>query len=59
MRLDKSGYLALVRTFGPFLQRPARMQERALRVLGALVDEFGGTVVLDPRTTVVLGRCSS
>jgi len=56
LRLDKSTYLALVQTFGPFLQRSPHQQERGLNALGALLDDFGGTVVLDLRTTLVLAR---
>ncbi|MFF5218612.1 class I SAM-dependent methyltransferase [Micromonospora sp. NPDC000442] len=54
--LAKERYLALVRTFGPFLTRSPEQQQRGLTVLGRLVDEFGGTVTLDLRTTLVLGR---
>ncbi|GIJ12917.1 class I SAM-dependent methyltransferase [Micromonospora andamanensis] len=54
--LDRQRYLDLVRTFGPFLTRPPEQQQRGLAALGRLVDEFGGTVTLDLRTTLVLGR---
>jgi trans-aconitate methyltransferase len=54
--LTKDQYLALVRTFGPYLSRPAEQQRLGLAVLDRLVDDFGGTVVLDLRTTLVLGR---
>ncbi|MBY8875933.1 methyltransferase domain-containing protein [Micromonospora sp. PLK6-60] len=56
LRLDKERYLALVRTFGPFLARSPEQQQRGLTALGRLVDDFGGGVVLDLRTTLVLGR---
>ncbi|MEV2237981.1 class I SAM-dependent methyltransferase [Micromonospora sp. NPDC049891] len=56
LALDKERYLDLVRTFGPFLTRSPEQQQRALTALGRLVDEFGGTVTLDLRTTLVLGR---
>jgi hypothetical protein len=46
----------LVRTFGPYLSRPSETQQRGLIALGRLVDDFGGTVVLDLRTTLVLGE---
>jgi hypothetical protein len=46
----------LVRTFGPFLTRPPTLQCRGLQILGQLVDDFGGTVTLDLRTTLTLGR---
>jgi hypothetical protein len=54
--LDKDQYLALVRSFGPYLSRPAEQQRLGLTVLGRLIDDFGGNVVLDLRTTLVLGR---
>lgn len=53
--LGRAKYLGLVQTFGPFLTRPAELQRRALTVLGQLVDDFGGTVVMDLKTTLVLG----
>ncbi|MBO3743844.1 class I SAM-dependent methyltransferase [Actinoplanes flavus] len=52
--LAKSDYLALVRTFGPFLRHSPEVQRQGLAALGRLVDGFGGTVVLDLRTTLVL-----
>lgn len=55
--LSRDQYLALVSTFGPFLARPPQMRRRGLEVLGRLVDDdFGGTVVLDLRTTLTLAR---
>ncbi|GIJ24897.1 hypothetical protein Vqi01_00590 [Micromonospora qiuiae] len=54
--LDKQRYLALIRTFGPYLTRPPEQQQHGLAALSRLVDDFGGTVVLDLRTTLVLGR---
>jgi trans-aconitate methyltransferase len=54
--LSRDQYLTLVRTFGPFLTRPPELRRRGLEILGALVDDFGGTVVLDLRTTLTLGR---
>ncbi|WDZ83842.1 class I SAM-dependent methyltransferase [Micromonospora cathayae] len=56
LRLDKERYLGLIRTFGPYLARPPAQQQRAIASLGRVVDDFGGTVVLDLRTTLVLGR---
>ncbi|MFY1689680.1 class I SAM-dependent methyltransferase [Plantactinospora sp. WMMB782] len=56
LRLDKERYLGLIRTFGPYLSRPPEQQRRGLTALGRLVDDFGGSVVLDLRTTLVLGR---
>ncbi|WP_326557378.1 class I SAM-dependent methyltransferase [Micromonospora sp. NBC_01796] len=54
--LDKERYLGLLRTFGPYLSRSPEQQQRGLTALGKLVDDFGGIVVLDLRTTLVLGR---
>jgi trans-aconitate methyltransferase len=54
--LDKQQYQALVRTFGPYLSRPAEQQQLWLTALDRLIDDFGGTVVLDLRTTLVLAR---
>jgi hypothetical protein len=54
--LSRDQFLALVRTFGPFLTRPPTLQRRGLQILGQLVDDFGGTVTLDLRTTLTLGR---
>ena len=53
--LTRDEYLALVRTFGPFLTRPPELQRRGLDALGRLVDYFGGTVVIDLKTTLTLG----
>ncbi len=54
--LNREQYLALVRTFGPYLSRPPEQRERGLTALGRLIDDFGGTVTLDLRTTLVLAR---
>ena len=54
--LTRDQYLALVSTFGPFLTRPPELQRRGLDALGRLVDDFGGTVVFDLRTTLTLAR---
>ncbi|MEU4621334.1 class I SAM-dependent methyltransferase [Actinoplanes sp. NPDC023801] len=54
--LNREEYLALVRTFGPFLSRTPEQQRAALTALGRLVDDLGGTIVLDLRTTLVLAR---
>ncbi|NES15971.1 MULTISPECIES: trans-aconitate 2-methyltransferase [Micromonospora] len=54
--LDTAAYLRLVSTFSPQLRRPPELRERVLAALGAAVDGFGGTVVLDLRTTLVLAR---
>ena len=55
LSLARDEYLALVRTFGPFLTRPPELQHRGLDALGRLVDYFGGTVVIDLTTTLTLG----
>ena len=52
--LSRDQYLALVRTFGPFLTRPPELQRRGLDALGRLIDYFGGTVVIDLKTTLTL-----
>ncbi len=57
--LDKERYLALMRTFGPYLSRTPEQQRRGIAALDRLVDDFGGTVVLDLRTTLVLGRADA
>ncbi|WP_157739870.1 class I SAM-dependent methyltransferase [Micromonospora narathiwatensis] len=54
--LDTAAYQRLVRTFSPQLRRPPELRERVLAAVGAAVDGFGGTVVLDLRTTLVLAR---
>ncbi|MFU8854733.1 class I SAM-dependent methyltransferase [Micromonospora sp. SL1-18] len=54
--LDTAAYQRLVSTFSPQLRRPPELRERVLAAVGAAVDGFGGTVVLDLRTTLVLAR---
>ncbi|MCM0678149.1 methyltransferase domain-containing protein [Micromonospora phytophila] len=54
--LTTERYLQLVRTFGPYRTRPPHQQARASDTLRALVDGFGGTIVLRLRTTLVLAR---
>lgn len=54
--LDTAAYQALVSTFSSQLKRPPELRERVLSAVGATVDGFGGTVVLDLRTTLVLAR---
>ncbi|MCW3820318.1 methyltransferase domain-containing protein [Micromonospora sp. DR5-3] len=53
---DTAAYLRLVSTFSPQLKRPPELRERVLAAVGAAVDGFGGTVVMDLRTTLVLAR---
>ncbi|MEO3748612.1 hypothetical protein [Plantactinospora sp. B5E13] len=40
----------------PYLPRPPAQQQRVITSLGRLVDDFGGTVAVDPRTTLAPGR---
>ncbi|GAB3389928.1 class I SAM-dependent methyltransferase [Micromonospora halotolerans] len=54
--LDTAAYLRLVATFSPQLRRPPALRERVLAALVATIDGFGGSVVLDLRTTLVLAR---
>jgi hypothetical protein len=54
--LSTEQYLRLVQTFSPFRQRTPDLQARGLAVLRSTVDGFGGTVVLDLRTTLALAR---
>ncbi len=54
--LSAAAYQALVSTFSPQQKRPPELRERVLAAVGAAVDGFGGTVVLDLRTTLVLAR---
>jgi SAM-dependent methyltransferase len=54
--LGRDQYLALVRTFGPFLARTPELQRRGLEELGRLVDGFGGVIVLNLLTTLVMAR---
>lgn len=54
--LDRTGYLNLMATFGPHLRRTPEARRQVEEALGRLVDDCGGTVVLDLRTTLVLGR---
>ncbi|MDG4801270.1 class I SAM-dependent methyltransferase [Micromonospora sp. WMMD980] len=54
--LDTAAYLRLVDTFSPQLRRPPELRERVRAAVGAAVDGFGGTVVLDLRTTLALAR---
>ncbi|SDT34877.1 class I SAM-dependent methyltransferase [Actinoplanes derwentensis] len=53
--LDRTGYLNLMATFGPGLKQSPERQRQVQEALGRLVDDFGGNVVLDLRTTLVLG----
>ncbi|MBM0239101.1 class I SAM-dependent methyltransferase [Micromonospora sp. ATA32] len=54
--LTTEAYLRLVRTFSPQLRRSPEDRARVLAAVGATVDGFGGAVVLDLRTTLVLAR---
>ncbi|WP_433297868.1 class I SAM-dependent methyltransferase [Actinoplanes sp. CA-030573] len=52
----KERYLALMQTFSPFRRHSAELRKRTLDGLGALLDDFGGEITLELRTTLVLGR---
>jgi SAM-dependent methyltransferase len=49
-------YLRLVQTFSPFRRHPPDRQAAVLESVGAAIDELGGSIVLDLRTTLVLAR---
>lgn len=53
---SKRRYLELMQTFSPFIRHPPELKQRCLDELDALLDDFGGTLTLDLRTTVVLAR---
>jgi SAM-dependent methyltransferase len=53
---SKQRYLALMQTFSPFRRHSAEVQRRTLDGLGALLDDFGGEVVLELLTSLVLCR---
>ena len=53
---DKGRYLALMQTFSPFRRHSPELQRRTLDGLSELLDDFGGVVTLDLRTTLVLAR---
>jgi SAM-dependent methyltransferase len=53
---SKERCLALTQTFSPFRRHPPELRRRTLDGLGELLDDFGGSVVLDLRTTLVLAR---
>jgi trans-aconitate methyltransferase len=56
VEMSTTRYLQLVRTFSPFRKAHPKSQAELLAVLTSTVDGFGGSVVLDLRTTVVLAR---
>ncbi|WBC07513.1 class I SAM-dependent methyltransferase [Micromonospora sp. WMMA1947] len=56
LQLARDRYLALVRTFGPFLTAPPQLRQRGLKLLDRVIDDLGGTVTLDLRTTLTLAR---
>jgi SAM-dependent methyltransferase len=53
---SKRRYLELTQTFSPFRRHTPEDQQRALDGLSALLDDFGGAVTLELRTTLVLAR---
>ncbi len=48
--------MAALQTFSPFRRHSPELRRRTLDGLGELLDGFGGSVVLDLRTTLVLAR---
>ncbi|WP_091657795.1 hypothetical protein [Micromonospora auratinigra] len=54
--LDTAAYLRLLDTLSSQLRRPPARRERVRATVGAAIDGFGGRVVLDLRTTLVLAR---
>jgi hypothetical protein len=54
--LPRERYLLLMRTFGPYRERPPELQAAALRAVGAVLDDLGGAVTMDLRTTLVMAR---
>lgn len=52
----KRRYLDLMQTFSPFRRHSPADRQRALDGLDALLDDFGGEITLDLRTTVVLAK---
>ncbi len=54
--LPRERYLRLMRTFGPYRERPPELRAAALRAVGAVLDDLGGAVTMDLRTTLVLAR---
>jgi SAM-dependent methyltransferase len=56
LTLSKEQFLRLNTTFGPYRTRSPQQRAAGLAALGGVVDRFGGTVVLDLPTTLVLAR---
>jgi trans-aconitate methyltransferase len=54
--LAKDRYLRLVQTFGPYRKGSAEQRARALALIGDVLDDLGGDITLDLRTTLVLAR---
>lgn len=54
--LRKDRFLDLHRTFSPYLMKSPDMRERAMDGLAALLDDFGGSIVMDLYATLVLAR---
>jgi len=54
----KRRYVELMQTFSPFRRHTPDKQQRALDGLGALLDDFGGSIMLELRTCLVLARKS-
>jgi trans-aconitate methyltransferase len=56
VEMSTAQYLQLVQTFSPFRKADPKSQADLLAVLTTTVDGFGGSVVLDLKTSVVLAR---
>jgi SAM-dependent methyltransferase len=54
--LPKDRFLALHRTFSTYQQKSPQMRQRMMDGLGALLDDFGGSIVMDLHTTLALAR---
>ncbi|WP_433370296.1 class I SAM-dependent methyltransferase [Actinoplanes sp. CA-142083] len=50
----KAQYLALMQTFSPFRRHAPEIRKEILDGLSAILDDFGGSVALDLRTSLVL-----
>ncbi|MFC7275600.1 class I SAM-dependent methyltransferase [Paractinoplanes rhizophilus] len=50
----KPRYLALMQTFSPFRRHAPEIRQEILDGLSAILDDFGGSVTFDLRTTLVL-----
>jgi SAM-dependent methyltransferase len=56
LELPKERFLALHRTFSTYQKKSPQMRQRMMDGLGTLLDDFGGSIVMDLHTTLVLAR---